>query len=180
MRFSFAANPLLDRLSQMPARFRTAASYYQSPVQSIFTWLASSNENTNFTYDLTLLNLRYLASFLSVATRAPLAQIESYLEELLCDDELRAHIRERVLAVDGGRLADPEARYGRRIGWYALVRACRPRVVVETGVDKGLGTCVIAAALRRNAEEGSAGRGVRDGSSPGGRLSTQRKIRGVW
>jgi predicted O-methyltransferase YrrM len=30
--------------------------------------------------------------------------------------------------------------------------------VVETGVDKGLGTCVLAAALLRNAEDGRPGR----------------------
>jgi predicted O-methyltransferase YrrM len=55
-------------------------------------------------------------------------------------------------------VTDREARYGRRIGWYALVRLLKPRCVVETGVDKGLGTCVIAAALRRNAAEGSPGK----------------------
>jgi predicted O-methyltransferase YrrM len=31
-----------------------------------------------------------------------------------------------------------------------MIRALRPQHVVETGVDKGLGTCVIAAALLRN------------------------------
>ena len=36
------------------------------------------------------------------------------------------------------------------MGWYALVRALKPAHVVETGTDKGLGTVVLAAALRRN------------------------------
>ena len=40
---------------------------------------------------------------------------------------------------------------------YALVRILKPRVVVETGVDKGLGSCVICAALRRNKMEGADG-----------------------
>jgi predicted O-methyltransferase YrrM len=34
----------------------------------------------------------------------------------------------------------------------------KPRVVVETGVDKGMGSCVLTAALRRNAQEGVAGK----------------------
>jgi predicted O-methyltransferase YrrM len=38
------------------------------------------------------------------------------------------------------------------------VRALKPAQVVETGVDKGLGTAVLAAALLRNAEEGHPGR----------------------
>src|SRR3546814_1929922 len=48
--------------------------------------------------------------------------------------------------------------YGRRLGWYAVVRATKPRVVVETGVDKGLGAMVLCAALLRNAEEDRPGR----------------------
>ena len=39
--------------------------------------------------------------------------------------------------------------YGRRLGWYALVRALKPRTVVETGADKGLGSCVLAALRLR-------------------------------
>lgn len=49
-------------------------------------------------------------------------------------------------------------RYARRVGWYAFIRALKPEHVVETGVDKGLGTCVIAAALLRNAAEDRPGR----------------------
>ena len=54
-------------------------------------------------------------------------------------------------------VADLDMGYGRRIGWYALVRALKPRTVVETGVDKGLGSCVLAAALLRNRAEGYQG-----------------------
>lgn len=43
------------------------------------------------------------------------------------------------------------------MGWYAIVRAVKPHVVVETGVDKGLGACVLTAALERNASEGHHG-----------------------
>ena len=51
-----------------------------------------------------------------------------------------------------------KSRYGRRIGWYAFVRICKPKIVIETGVDKGLGSCVLAAAIKRNREEGHEGR----------------------
>ena len=54
-------------------------------------------------------------------------------------------------------MADRDIQYGRRLGWYAIIRAVKPRVVVETGVDKGLGACVLAAALLRNAQEGQQG-----------------------
>jgi hypothetical protein len=53
---------------------------------------------------------------------------------------------------------DPEPRYGRRAAWYAIIQATRPQHVVETGVDKGLGSCGSAAALLRNADKGHYGR----------------------
>ena len=33
----------------------------------------------------------------------------------------------------------------------------KPKIVVETGIDKGLGSCVIASALIKNADEGNPG-----------------------
>ena len=48
--------------------------------------------------------------------------------------------------------------FGRRLGWYAVVRALKSRLVVETGVDKGLGGVLLCAALLRNTAEGHPGR----------------------
>lgn len=42
--------------------------------------------------------------------------------------------------------------------WYTIVRATKPDIVVETGVDQGMGAVVLCAALRRNALEGHAGK----------------------
>ena len=64
---------------------------------------------------------------------------------------------ESAITVRLGAEVDVDPRYGRRVGWYALVRATRPKVIVETGVDRGLGTVVLAAAVARNAKEGCPG-----------------------
>src|SRR6185369_8163033 len=65
----------------------------------------------------------------------------------------------RASVINQGRsvFADPVAHYSRRLGWYALVRAIKPKIVVETGVDQGLGACVLTAALMKNHQEGYAG-----------------------
>jgi predicted O-methyltransferase YrrM len=42
--------------------------------------------------------------------------------------------------------------------WYAITRATKPKVIVETGVDQGMGAIVLCAALSRNAAEGISGR----------------------
>ena len=43
------------------------------------------------------------------------------------------------------------------MGWYAFARILKPRVIVETGVDKGHGSVVLCAALIRNEREGFPG-----------------------
>ena len=49
-----------------------------------------------------------------------------------------------------GNEIDSHAFFGRRLGWYAIVRATKPSIVVETGTAKGLGSLVLAEALIKN------------------------------
>src|SRR5690606_29184249 len=112
----------------------------------------------NYTYDLTPLNREHLAWFVSLLCDVPVSRVRYWFDEIEGDDALRTRIETATAASDRRGLADKQVRYGRRIGWYAIVRARRPRHVLETGVDKGLGTCVLAAALLRNAQEGHPGR----------------------
>jgi hypothetical protein len=44
------------------------------------------------------------------------------------------------------------------VAWYAVVRALKPQLIVETGIKQGLGSLVLLAALERNAGEGGSGR----------------------
>jgi predicted O-methyltransferase YrrM len=151
--------PGVRRFVMVFPRAWAAFRYYRRPLFDLARWVFRSREVTNYTYDLTDDNKRYLAAMLAEATGCGQAEIEAYFREIETDDELRAHVA-RVLGRkrDAAAFADPVVRLGRRVGWYALVRATKPRVVIETGVDKGLGSCVLAAALRRNAAEGRPGR----------------------
>jgi predicted O-methyltransferase YrrM len=137
-------------------RLKIAFSYYKRPLSLILPWLIKSREDTNFTYELSALNLSYLASFVAMLTKGSDEIISGYIQEALRDEALKRHIKERSQSIKAP--ADAEAKYGRRLGWYAIVRSLKPAIVIETGVDKGLGTCLIAAALLKNAEEGHPGR----------------------
>lgn len=148
----------LARVVLLPLRARQLLHYHGGTFVQAVGWLARSREHTNFSYDLDPLNQRYLGAFIAAMTQVPRERIDGYFAELTGDDELREHICRTTRASRYRGVADPEPRYGRRLGWYALIRALKPRVVVETGVDKGLGSCVIAAALRRNAAEGHPGK----------------------
>lgn len=152
-----ARTPVLGRALLVLYRLGIAGRPVTRALRDAARWLATSRETTNFTYDLTPHNEAQLAAFVAEVAGIGYDEAAAYLAELATDEVLRRHIREATRASADAQIADPEPRYGRRLGWYALVRALRPRVVVETGVDKGLGACVLAAALERNAAEGHPG-----------------------
>lgn len=138
----------------MPRRLRLALGYQWGTMNALLRWTWTSTEHSNFGYDLTPSNKRHLSAMLSQATGRPRDVIEGFMRELNDDRALRSHVRSTL------ELPHDTPIFGRRMGWYALVRALRPRMVVETGVDQGLGSCVLCAALLRNAEEGHPGRYV--------------------
>jgi predicted O-methyltransferase YrrM len=155
------------RVARLPAvgttlisawRARIALAHVAEEARKAWRWWRASREVTNYTYDLTPRNLEQLAAFLAQASGAELARVQELMRELYADEVLHAHVRRATLASPDLMHADAFPRFGRRIGWYVLVRLFRPRLVVETGVDKGLGACVLCAALLRNAEEGAPGR----------------------
>ena len=124
----------------------------------IARWLMTSRESTNYTYELTATSQARLCSFVAQTLGVEARLASETITELRDDAALAAHIAEVTRRSAFRRVSDPVARYGRRAGWYAFVRLTRPRLVVESGLDKGLGACVLAAALLRNAEEGDPGR----------------------
>jgi hypothetical protein len=153
-----ASRSAIEQVMLFAYRGSYVARYYWPRLRIGASWLFASRETSNFTYDLTPRNELHLAHLLGSITRRSPQEIAGYMEELHQDASLRDAIVAQVTRL--GRLGgyDPVARFGRRIGWYALVRAVKPKVVIETGVEKGMGAMVLCAALLRNASEGAAGR----------------------
>ncbi|SDX93439.1 Predicted O-methyltransferase YrrM [Micromonospora pattaloongensis] len=156
-RRTIARTPLAP-VAAFPKRLARVARHDARVLRASARWLFTSREHHNYTYDLTGLSREHLAWFVSVTCDVPVKQVRGYFAEIEQNAELRAHIEQTTANSARRGLADRHVRYARRIGWYAIVRAKRPAHVVETGVDKGLGSCVLAAALLRNAAEGHPGR----------------------
>jgi len=146
------------RYIAIPRRALFSARYVFSGVPAWLKWIFSSREESNFTYDLTDGNILYLSHLLAVVTKRPAAEAQAYIEELRNDRALSASLLDSLRNSEFRAVSDKRLGYSRRLGWYALVRLLKPEVVVETGVDKGLGAAVLCAALKRNAEEGHRGK----------------------
>ena len=155
-----AARSIVDtwrstNLARTRSRKKFAMSYFKDKLSRVDEWAPKWTEGDNFYYDLTSHNRSDLASLVAVLCGEQVEVIDGYISELSQDTALRSHIRSAL--VSDPLLRDIEVGFGRREGWYAFVRALKPKVVVETGVHHGVGACVITAALLRNKEEGHPG-----------------------
>jgi len=150
--------PFLGKLLLLPYRFRVGFQYVKVPLNQFLSWLFASNETTNFTYDLEDLNRQYLSHFIAGVCQKSVEEIEGYLMEIEQNHTLKSHIQHKIAHHAERYKADPDPKFGRRIGWYAFVRALKPKIVIETGVDKGAGSCIITSALIENEKEGFEGR----------------------
>jgi hypothetical protein len=156
--FASGERPQSQQAALICSRVWTFESYLKPQLDGWVSWLAKSREQSNFTYELTDLNQKQLAGTIDAVTNCGIVNCQSYFEEVKQDRGLRQHLNRKTLESPFGSTADLGGGFGRRIGWYAFVRITKPRIVVETGVDKGLGSCVIASALIRNAAEGFPGK----------------------
>jgi predicted O-methyltransferase YrrM len=133
------------------AVLRRYGAFRRSPVRSL-QHLVGGREIDNFTYDIS--NRDELAQFLTASIGTTVEQALAYMAELDFDAELSAEMAGQLA---GRSDRNPVMPFGRRLGWYAIVRVRRPALVVETGVHDGLGSIAILSALERNAREGHPG-----------------------
>jgi hypothetical protein len=150
--------PVVGKIILVAFRAKSALRYFVGPLANLVRWLFWSNEIHNYTYDLENNNKQYLSSLIADILNVEFHTIMTYIREIEEDTELKRHIADVTANSDLAFLANKEVQYGRRIGWYAIARALKPSIIIETGVDKGLGACILAAALKRNKEEGYEGK----------------------
>ena len=120
---------------------------YDRKSLSHLSYLLFDPELENFTYDLT--NWTELRAWLDDVAGEGSGR---FVDELLSGEA--KHLN--VLA-DKARLHPALKRHlwlNYRVGWYALCRALKPTVVVETGTHHGFGATLLLSAAAANAAEG--------------------------
>jgi predicted O-methyltransferase YrrM len=128
------------------------ASLREHPL-GIVSYVLFDPEVGDFSYELD--NEGELVEFLARVLEVERSAIAGYLAEIRHSPELTRELSARVR-----RRPDMKRRIAlaQRVAWYAVVRATKPRLVVETGIKHGLGALVLLVALQRNADEGTGGR----------------------
>jgi hypothetical protein len=105
------------------------------------------------------------------------AELAGYAREVDHDPELTTRLGRHVWWRLDLKRRPP---LGNRLAWYLLVRANKPRLVVETGIYLGLGSLTLLRALERNAEEGSPGELMSFDVVRGAGTFVPRRLRGSW
>lgn len=152
------AYPVFPVLNLPFRAFDTWRRYIGPIVGNWLRWLFTSRADSNFTYRLTDHCRTNLAASVAGLLGKDFAEIEGYFREIETDQEFDAHMRGLWSTHPEKYRTDEVALVGRRIVWYAVARATKPKVIIETGVDQGIGAVVLCAALGRNAREGRPGR----------------------
>ncbi len=163
-------------------RFIISTRYYNLKYIQIIKWLFTSKEDTNFTYELTDSNWKLLTQTIASVLAVPYHEVKTYINEIRNDKEVADYVEKATKQSHYSQNADKHFRIHKRAGWYAFVRIMKPKLVVETGVDKGLGTITLCAALLKNEEEGFQGKYIGTDINPeagyllGGKYSSVGKI----
>jgi predicted O-methyltransferase YrrM len=113
----------------------------------------ASPEPDNYTYAIT--NEAELAAWAAEVARCDLASAQALVAEPSHDSELAARLR--TATADHWLWTKAMPPFGKRLGWYALARALRPRRVIEIGAHDGLGSLLLLRALELNQREGHPG-----------------------
>lgn len=140
----------LLRFFAFPIRVKSVVVFNSKNFFKSIKWLFNSSEFTNYNYDLSKLNREYLVAFISYVTKNDFNHVNDIFLEIENDLDFREYLEGQIKELDRKHEYPKHVFYGRRIGWYVLVRILKPDVVVETGTDKGLGTLLIAHALKKN------------------------------
>ena len=113
----------------------------------------TSPEPDNYTYEIA--NESDLAVWAAAVIRCDIEAARAIVQEPHRDVELTARLRNATAGHWFWTKRLPP--FGKRLGWYALVRALRPRFVIEVGAHDGLGSLLVLRALELNGREGSPG-----------------------
>lgn len=98
-------------------------------------------------------NVDELARWLAGAFCREETEVRALISELEGDTELQ-RLLGRGLRLPGDHRP---VEFGYRLSWYLIARLEKPRLIVETGIQSGLGSRLILRALQRNAAEGAPG-----------------------
>jgi len=88
--------------------------------------------------------------FLAEVSGASVASVRRYLDEPFHNEEFYSHLRRSESVFSSAKIASADFYAKKVVMQYALVRAVKPEVILETGVASGVSTSYLLLALKMN------------------------------
>ncbi len=154
MLITLAKPPVLDRLILLIYRAKVGVDFVFTVIGRYIKRLFISKETTNLTHRLQDDNSIFLVRFVASVTGKTYEEVNKFVNKNVQDESFKQYVQGLCQNGEDSFKADNEVRLARRIGGCAMIGLTKPKVIVETGVSKRPGSCVIASALLRNRSEG--------------------------
>lgn len=137
-----------SRVLNFYIKIRISFKYLLRNFPHAIYWATKKTEFSNYYYDITELNKKYIASNIATLFKFPIDQVMGYIEEI----ENNPILEKSISDFKGKNLSYQDSKIfpGRRLAWYCIIRVTKPNLVVETGVHNGLGGTVILLGLQKN------------------------------
>jgi hypothetical protein len=136
-----------------------------------------SPEVDTFTYAIA--NADEMAERLGAVLDRPAAELQGFITEALEDPELGPRLTRDI----GWRVLFMKRRPplpSHHLSAWAIIRAIKPAIVVETGILDGLGSRTMLRAIQLNQAEGSPGRLISFDVMPGAGALVPERLRTAW
>ena len=146
-----------NRITLWVPRLFIALREYIKFISYAFKWSFSSRETSTYTYVLSPNNTKYLIHSIALVTKKSYLEIEGYVKEILSNMELKSYVIDKIKSSPVRYKKDLRFDLASRIGWYAIIRANKSKVVVENGVELGYTAVVLCEAILKNKSEGYSG-----------------------
>jgi hypothetical protein len=146
-----------NRITLWLPRLVLALNYSWTIILKTIKWSLSSRETSTYTYLLSPNNTKYLIHSVSLVTKKSFLEIEGYFNEILSNKELKSYIIDKIKSSSVRYKKDLRFDLASRIGWYAIIRANKSKVVVENGIELGYTAIVLCEAILKNKSEGFDG-----------------------
>lgn len=151
------------RIALVPYRFWHTVRKGGPRGSLYWRWLFGDREVGNYSYRLTDRSKSELCALIDAVTEQPAGMAWQHLQEFEqggLATKLGRSIDEATAQSPYRWSQNPHTVFDQRIIYYLTARALRPKFVFQSGTSRGVGACLLAAALIENEKQGYPGRVV--------------------
>jgi hypothetical protein len=138
----------LNQIKFIISKINVYLRYKKQSISYGIKWILFGKEISNFTYEIK--NEKELLHIVQIITGIDYEVLKKILSEINFDDNQFKNF----LSDDFYSNYSKKKIFGRRLLWFLLIRTLKPDLVIESGVDKKLGSAILIYGLFKNYLEG--------------------------